>query len=122
MISVPLIIDASEAVTDEYVDLHGLLLCGIHMPDTWTTANITFQGAPSQGASTGSTDEPDTFNDMYDASGTEVTVTAAASRYINLDPASYAGARFLKIRSGTTGTPVNQAAARTVVLELRPER
>jgi hypothetical protein len=32
----------------------------------------------------------------------------------------WVGVRFLKIRSGTAGTPVNQAAARTLTLVVQP--
>jgi hypothetical protein len=37
-----------------------------------------------------------------------------------LQPAIWSGTRFLKVRSGTTGTAVTQAAARTIKLVVRP--
>ena len=75
----------------------------IIMPAAWTAANLTFRG------SSGST----TPVDLYDG-GTEVAVTAAASRYIIIEAAVFFGVRTLQIRSGTAGTPVNQGAARTL--------
>ncbi len=92
------------------LNVSGATVIGIAMPAAWTAANLTFQASV----------DGSTYNDVYDDAGAEYTVTAAAARYIILDPADFAGFRFLKIRSGTTGTPVNQVAARTLVLNARP--
>lgn len=89
------------------------MLVGIIMPGTWTTANLTLQGA-------GENDES-TFNNVYDKDGTEVTINAAASRYITLEPAKFAGIKQLKIRSGTSGSAVNQGGARSIVAVLMTE-
>jgi hypothetical protein len=101
---------ANGAALSGAIDLDGYTLCGIQMPSAWTTANLTFQ-VSADGA---------TYADVYSDSGGEYTVTAAASRYIVLNPADFAGMRFLKVRSGTTGTPVNQGGARTMLLNVRP--
>ena len=86
---------------------HRIML--IQMPAAWTAANLTFQVATATGG---------TFQDLYDDGGVEVNVTAAVSRAIGVDlnAGPLASARFIKIRSGTTGTPVTQAAARSIVL------
>lgn len=86
-------------------------LVGIVMPATWTAANLTFQVSDDAGT---------TYNNLYDDLGTEVTVTAAASRYIALDPAVFAGINYLKVRSGTSGSAVNQGGDRTITLVTRP--
>lgn len=94
------------------VDLGAIgTLVGIQMPAAWTTANLTFQASYDGGT---------TYQDLYDDAGNEVTVTAAASRNIYLSPEEWAGIQLLKVRSGTSGTPVNQAAARTITLVTRP--
>jgi len=98
---------AESASLSGEINLKGGRLFAIVMPAAWTTANLTFQAATLQGG---------TYNDVYDEDGTEVAVTAAASRLIILEPARWLGVRNLKVRSGTTGTPVNQAAARSVIL------
>jgi hypothetical protein len=85
-------------------------LSAIIMPSAWTTANLSFQG---------SHDNSD-YNDIYDEYGSEIIVNAGAARHIVLQPAIWSGTRFLKIRSGTTGTPVTQAAERTLELIVRP--
>jgi hypothetical protein len=85
-------------------------IASITLPSAWTAANLTFQ-ASQDGA---------TFTDVYDSAGNEVTATAAASHTITID--QFNGAIFIKIRSGTGGTPVAQGAARalTVLVERRP--
>lgn len=79
------------------------------MPAAWTTADVTLQG--SQDGST--------YNDIYDRNGNEYTITAAAARLILLDVADIPSVRWLKLRSGTTGTAVNQGAERTLTLVVR---
>lgn len=84
----------------------------IIMPSSWTTANLTFQTSDT---STG------TFQDVYDENNTEVVVQAASSRNIILTTSGLylISSKFLKIRSGTTGTPVNQTSQRTIKLILK---
>lgn len=100
---------AESASLSGAVNLQGQRLAAIIMPSAWTTANLTFQAAENNGG---------TFNDMYDSSGTEITVTAGASRFIRLSVSDWLGVRSLKVRSGTTGSAVNQAAAREIILVL----
>ena len=103
---------ANAASLSGEIDLEGFKLMALLMPGAWTAAALTFQASDVAGG---------TFLDVYDDAGTEVTATVAASRAIGLDAIlpELAAIRFLKIRSGTTGTPVNQAAARTLTLVLK---
>lgn len=78
----------------------------IQMPSAWTAGNLTFQASYDNS----------TFADVYQDDGTELTVTAAASRFIVLDPVQFLGIRAIKVRSGTSGSPVNQGAARSLQL------
>lgn len=101
---------ANGAALSGAINLGNSRLVAIQMPAAWTAANLTFQAAESAGG---------TFQDVYDSGGTEVSVTAAASRFISLlETQRYRGMRNIKVRSGTTGTPVNQAAARDIILVL----
>lgn len=95
---------ANGASLSDAIRPNGAAMVGIEMPATWTTANLTFQVSV----------DGTTYNNLYDSTGTEVTVTAAASRYIQLNPASFEGFLYVKVRSGTSGTPVNQGGARTI--------
>lgn len=78
-------------------------LVAIQMPASWTTANLTFQGSM----------DGSTYADMYDATGTEVNIAAGASQYILIPDLK---ALWIKVRSGTTGTPVAQGADRALQL------
>lgn len=100
---------ANGASLSTAIDLEGSSVIAIQMPAAWDAANLTFQGSH----------DGTTYADLYDSSG-EFAVTAAASRFIVVDPIKLLSARFLKVRSGTTGVPVNQTAARTIVLVVKP--
>jgi hypothetical protein len=94
------------------VDLEGYIIAQISMPAAWTAASLTFQVATTTGG---------TFQDLYDDSGNEVTSSASASKVYaqDINITKLAGARFLKIRSGTSASAVAQAAERTITLILK---
>lgn len=87
------------------VDLNGHQIMAIYMPGTWQAANLTFTASNASGG---------TFYDVYDSAGNELVATAAASRVIT-DLPELSPLRFIKVRSGTTGTPVTQAANRNII-------
>lgn len=98
---------ANNAALSGTIDIGTNSLFAIVMPASWTAANLTFQ-VSADGAN---------FFDLYDDAGTEVTFTAAASRVIqNSNPGRWLGFRYLKVRSGTSGTPVNQGGARSLTI------
>ena len=100
---------ANGASLSSAVEIGGSIVVGIQTPDTWTAANLTLQMS-SNGT---------TFNNVYDDAGAEKTITAAAAEYILIQPTSYlGGADAIKVRSGTSGTPVNQGAERIITLVL----
>lgn len=87
-------------------------LVGIQMPDGWTTASLTFDVSL----------DGSTFVPLYwDGSEYEIVAAggAAASSGVALEPSVFAGWAFVKVRSGTSGTPVNQGAERVLKLVLR---
>ena len=57
-----------------------------------------------------------TFTDVYSDDGTEKVITAAASRWIYLNITQFLGVRYIKLRSGTSASPVAQGAQRTIYL------
>ena len=79
------------------------------MPSAWTAAALTFQGSF----------DGTTYADLYSSAGTEENYTVSTSRTVYVDPTRF-DCRFLKVRSGTAGAPVTQAAARTITLLLVP--
>ena len=96
---------ASGASLSPAVNLRGRVLCGVYMSAAWTAAGLTFQG---------SSDGVTYYNIQTDT--TEVIASAAAAIYIALDPVTFLGVNFLKVRSGTSGTPVNQGADRALLV------
>jgi len=90
-------------------------LCGIYIPSGWTgTGAITWQT---------SFDGGNTFVEVNDSTGAAVslpTATAASTYYaLDLRNPSLAGLVLVKIRSGTVGTPVNQASQMVVQVVTR---
>jgi hypothetical protein len=99
---------ASGASLSGAVCLSAGTLTGIQLPSAWTTADLTFQGSADGVA----------YANVYDQLGNEATITSAgASTYVPLGAFDFAGLSWLKVRSGTSGTPVVQAAARSILLQ-----
>lgn len=103
-------IEASESLSDALELEPAHYAFAIVTPATWTAADLTFQ-VSHDGA---------TWRNLYDDEGNEVTVTAAASRMIRLYPEEWAAFKWLKLRSGTSGSPVTQAADRILSVLSRP--
>lgn len=89
-------------------------LAGIVMPASWTAASISFQVSADGGV---------TYSDLYYDDGVEVSVITSTSRAVAFNTSvaqALSGYGALKIRSGLTGSTVNQAASRTLTLVLVP--
>jgi hypothetical protein len=81
------------------------VLAGIVLP-VFTSAALSFQVS----------EDGVTYREAFDSANVAIAVTASTGdRYI-LAPAALQGAPFLKVRSGTSGAPVNQAADRVISL------
>lgn len=93
------------------IDLGTARLFAIQMPAAWTAASVTFQASS----------DCSTYANLFNDAGTEVAATVAASQYIVMaSPAAWLGIRCLKVRSGTSGTPVNQGADRVLTIVAVP--
>lgn len=101
---------SSGAALSAAVDLVIASLVALQMPAAWTAADLTFQSS-SDGA---------TYVDVYSSAGVELQFTAAASRFIYVDPSVFLGMRYIKLRSGTSAAAVNQGAARSITLIGQP--
>lgn len=92
------------------ISLGGAMVAGIMMPADWDAADITFQ-ASHDGL---------TYHDVYLDDDSELVVQAAADRFVLFSNISqflgFGLGTYLKIRSGTSGTPVAQSAARDLKL------
>lgn len=93
-------------------ELYGARPVAIAIPAGWQAADITFQA---------SADGTTWYNLHESGSDTEVTVQAGAEKFITFSTAArdqLASVRYLKIRSGTSGTPVDQTGSPTLTLFL----
>ena len=96
------------ASLSDVIQIDGSAVVGVVTPAAWTAANLTIQASADDA----------TYNNVYDELGTEKTIVASPARYISLNPADFLGTNSIKVRSGTAGTPVNQAAASLVIVVL----
>lgn len=88
------------------LNLENRTAVAIIMPAAWTAASITFQA---------SVDGTNYYN-VYTTSA-ELSATVAASYFVVLPKTTGLEAvRYIKIRSGTSGTPVNQLADRIITV------
>ncbi|CAB4126748.1 hypothetical protein UFOVP78_14 [uncultured Caudovirales phage] len=99
------ILSGASILTDG-IDIHGTNLVGIIAPAAWTAAALTFQVSADNVA----------FYDLYDTAGAEVSIVVTAGKYLALPAAALSGLDYIKLRSGTAGAPVNQAADRAFTL------
>lgn len=94
------------------VDTGGRRLAAIKVPAAWTAAALTFQASVDAGV---------TWGDLYDDSGNEVSLAITAGRMIALDALAMVLSpfRYLKLRSGTSASPVAQGADRAIGYSVR---
>ncbi|MGH6684031.1 MAG: hypothetical protein ACRECA_08960 [Pseudolabrys sp.] len=86
-------------------------LVGIIVPNGWTAANLTFQATP----------DDTNFYELQNAAGTAMTVTVPLTTgcFIAVDPTQWRGITGIKVRSGTSGSPVNQTGGASITLVTR---
>ena len=72
------------------------------MPAQWTDANLTFQVSS----------DDNTFWDLFDEHGKEVTLTCKASTAVRIQAAGLKSIGYFRLRSGTRDAPVVQTENR----------
>ena len=89
-------------------ELNGADVIRITIPDAWTAADITFQVDDGDG----------TFRDLWMEWGWELAVWVEVGTSIECSVfLRLQSIHKIKIRSGTSGAPVNQLAEREIVIE-----
>lgn len=104
---------SSGASLSNALDTYGARDLAIQMPPAWDAANVTFAASDAVDG---------TYNPVFDDAGTEVSVTAAAGHFIVIGTATkqaLGAAQFIRLRSGTAASPVNQSGDRTIVVVLK---
>jgi hypothetical protein len=97
------------------VQSYGATFVGLVTPAAWTAADITFDVSK----------DGTTWFPLFDNAGAEVKIPSAsiptgAGQAFALLSTIFQGWSWLRVRSGVSATPVNQAAARTVTLVRHP--
>ena len=106
--SVVVIIAANQSLSDRaFVEAK---ICGIIMPAGWDAAAITFQAGQ---------DNQTEYN-LYDGSVERVipSTDAIAGRMLSLDLNDWLCVNYIRLRSGTSASGVNQTAQRKITLLL----
>lgn len=111
-------IPANQALSGE-VDLGGANLLAIEMPEGWSGTIITFQAKAVRHSPASVGQEAEDWDDVYDDTGTEVSVTVGANRIVvigTVTKAAIAALRFIRVRSGTAAAPFGQNPTREIRL------
>lgn len=91
---------ADEAALSGAAFIGAAEIVGISVP-TIDSAKLTFQGS-ADGV---------TYRDLYDSTPAELEWAASTGDYFATLPANLKGVNYLKLRSGTSASPVNQTTA-----------
>lgn len=99
--------------TSQSIDLLSSVLIGFVTPSVWTTAAITLEV---------SLDNTIWFATIYDSASTAtgVYLTPVVSSGYTVDTLALIPYRYIRFRSGTSATPVVQAATRSIAVITRP--
>lgn len=92
--------------TSNAINVYGKRIVAIAMPAAFTGTAISFTAATTLGG---------TYKTVTDTSGTAISITVSASKYILVLPADLCGLQYLKIISNGTET-----AARAIELVVMP--
>lgn len=87
------------------VNTGGAVLVGIQMPAAFTGTALTFQAATGPSA---------TYQQVVDSSGSAISYTVAAGKYVAVDPTKFHGVQYLKVVSGSA-----EGGARSLTLMLK---
>jgi hypothetical protein len=100
---------ANGAALSAAIDVAGCSIQGVLLPAVWTAAVMTF-AVSFDGI---------TYFPLFDSSGAEVSYTVVAGHAVFFPTYNWRMVRYLKIRSGTSASPVNQGQTTIVTLALR---
>ena len=109
--TIPILIASGTALSNGAL-LGDHVFVGLQYSAAWTAAALTFQVSDDAGVS---------WHNLFDDGGNEVTInpTTPAGLRIAITPDPFGGVVLLRIRSGTSGSPVNQAADRNLIVITR---
>jgi hypothetical protein len=101
---------AAGASLSSSVNMAGRSVVRMRLGATWTAANVTVSVSSDNV----------TFFDLYDDTGLVYTVIMGANRSVYIAPGPLLRLPYLRLRSGTPTTPVNQVAATSILVSSAP--
>ncbi len=90
--------------------LENLELVAVVTPAAWTTAALTFQASFDNV----------TYVNVWNGGAELAYAAIAASTWVTFDPALFLSMPYIKVRSGTGASAVNQAGGDIVTLVMKP--
>lgn len=110
---------ALNATETNAVDVRGLRLVSLQMPDDWTAADLGFQATILED----SKGEPTGYVPVYDDTGAALVLTVDKNQFVTIDYGRQPrGAKWIKLNSAGESDPVAQEAARTITLSFVKDR
>lgn len=101
---------ANGTALSEAISYHQYTTGIVHIPATWTAANIGFQVASEVAG---------TYLPLYDDAGALVEIASVAVDQAMAIPDTVKAARYVKLWSQNAGADANQGAERTLVVDLK---
>lgn len=101
-------IPANEALSGG-VDIGDAEHIAIELPDNFTGNTLTFQARPQKVDSNIIGENIIDWDNVYDDTGTEVSITVASNRVVvigTVTKAALVACRYIRVRSGTSAAPV----------------
>lgn len=99
---------ANGSSTSIEIDITDRVLVAVEVPAAWTAATIAITAAQKSTADGG------VYVPVFDAAGTELEITVAASRVVVIAPDASRSLRWIKLRSGPSSARVAQGADRVL--------
>lgn len=98
------------------IDLGGNSLVAIEMPEAFNGTVITFQSKANRTDQNQLGENLEDWDDVYDDTGTEVSLTVAPNRVVvigTVTKAAIGALRYIRLRTGTSAAPVGQNPTRS---------
>ena len=100
----------SGAALSEALNIKSFALGLVHMPDAWTAADIGFQVSSTVGGD---------YLPLNNEDGGLLVISGPLVDQAYVIPARVGAALYVKLWSNTAGTGTNQAAARSIIVDLK---
>lgn len=104
------VVIASGASLSAGISIGPYTLAGIQMPAAWVAAGLSFQVSQDDGV---------TYQELASTTS-PIAYMASAGQFLQFDPAPWLAITRIKVRSGTSGSPVVQTAGAIITLVVRP--